>query len=208
MTEQLLISETKLRTFSDINNSLDSDLIRNNIRIAQDFYLQAILGTKLYWKLLEDVQAGTVAGVYKTLLDQYVQDYLLYCTYYETLESVYVRVRNNGLLNSTGGDNSQSVDLTLYNQKRQSVQTKMNYYGERLTNYLLEEEALYPELDTNNKLYEQDPDYSSKYKNPFVMRQTAGAAAANDWGIPVYDKRLKQYPQNYWGYGKQNNLPK
>lgn len=208
MTEQLLISETKLRTFSDINNSLDSDLIRNNIRISQDYYLQAILGTKLYWKLLEDVQAGTVAGVYKILLDQYVQDYLLYCTYYETLESVYVRVRNNGLLNSTGGDNSQSVDLTLYNQKRQSVQTKMNYYGERLTNYLLEEEALYPELDTNNKLYEQDPDYSSKYKNPFVMRQSAGAAAANDFGIPVYDKRLKQYPQNYWGYGKQNNLPK
>ena len=45
MTSTFLISETKLRQFSDINNNTDTELLRNAVREAQDIELQRILGT-------------------------------------------------------------------------------------------------------------------------------------------------------------------
>ncbi len=195
MTTTFLISEAKIRAFTDINNMVDSDLLKNNIRTAQDYYLQSIIGTLLYQKLLSDVDSNSLTGAYKTLVDDYIQDYLLYATYYESLESIYLRPRNNGLLRPNGGENSDPADKDLYLMKRQSIENKMTYYGEKLTDYIIEEEASYPELNESNKLYEQNPNYESKYKNPFVLRKSLYAEQAQKAGIRLYDSRYKQYPQ-------------
>lgn len=194
-TTTLLISEAAVRSFTDVNKSVDSDLINNNIRVAGDYYLQNTLGTKLYRKIIDLVNTNSMAEPYKTLLDDYCQDYLLYCAYYETLESIYVRPRNNGLLRPTGGENSESVDFEMYNVKRQSVKNKMDFYNTKLTQYLIEEEALFPELNSNNKLYEQYPDYSNKYRNPFITSRMGFAEEAKNRGIKIYDSRYKQFPQ-------------
>lgn len=199
MTDTLLISEGKIRQFTDINNNVDVDLIRNNIIVAQDYHLQSIIGTNLYNKLMDLVDNGTITesgnSKYKTLLDDWVQDYLLYATYYETLESIYLRPRNNGLLRPNGGENSDPVDKDIYHMKRQSIENKLTYYAERLTNYIIENESIFPELSNADKLYEQFPDYTEKYKNPFVMKKQMYAEYMKKAGIRIYDKRYKQYPQ-------------
>jgi hypothetical protein len=195
MTDTLLISEAKVRQFTDINQNVDTDLIKNNIRIAQDYYLQSTIGTKLYNKLMSDVDNSTLSGYYETLLNDYVQDFLLYAAYYETLESIYLRPRNNGLLRPNGGENSDPVDKDLYNMKRQSIENKMAYYNERLTNYIIEEEVHFPELNSTDKLYQQEADYTNKYRNPFVLSKSAYADWAKEYGIRLYDSTRKQYPQ-------------
>tara|TARA_R110000787_G_scaffold40624_9_gene100812 strand:- start:1014 stop:1604 length:591 start_codon:yes stop_codon:yes gene_type:complete len=196
MTDTLLISEAKIRQFTDINQSVDTALIKNNIRTAQDYYLQAIIGTNLYNRLMSDVDNDTLAGYYLTILNDYIQDYLLYATYYETLESIYLRPRNNGLLKPNGGENSDPVDRDIYQMKRQSIENKMAYYSERLTNYIIEEQDQFIELNNADKLYEQWPDYTNKYRNPFVLRQNQnGVNFARQYGIQTYDSRYKQYPQ-------------
>lgn len=195
MTTTFLISEAKVRNFTDINQMVDTDLLKNNIRVAQDYYLQSIIGTLLYQKLLSDVDSSSLTGAYKTLVDDYIQDYILYATYYESLESIYLRPRNNGLLRPNGGENSDPVDKDLYEMKRQSIENKMTFYAEKLTDYILEEEASFPELNQSNKLYEQNPNYESKYKNPFVLRKSLYAEQAQKAGIRLYDSRYKQYPQ-------------
>ena len=195
MTNTLLISEAKVRQFTDINQSLDSDLIKNNIRTAQDYFLQSIIGTNLYNKLMQDVTNNTLTGYYETLLNSYIQDYLLYAAYYETLESIYLRPRNNGLLKPSGGENSDPVDKDLFNMKRQSIENKMTYYAERLTNYIIEEETHFPELSNSDKLYEQFPDYTEKYKSPFVMKNLVYTDYMQKAGIKIYDNRYKYLPQ-------------
>lgn len=195
MTTTFLISEAKVRAFTDINNMVDTDLLKNNIRTAQDYYLQAIIGTLLYEKLLTDVDNGTLSGNYKTLVDAYIQDYLLYATYYESLESIYLRPRNNGLLRPNGGENSDPVDKDLYEMKRQSIYNKLSFYGEKLTDYIIEEQALFPELNQSNKLYEQNPNYETKYKNPFALRKSFYAEQALRMGLRIYNSRYPQYPQ-------------
>lgn len=195
MTTTFLISEAKVRNFTSLNNSVDSELIKNCIRTAQDYHLQNIIGTVLYDKLLSDVDSSSLTGAYKTLVDDYIQDFLLYCTYYETLEEIFLRPRNNGLLRPNGGENSDPVDKDLYDMKRQSVRNKMEYYAQRLTYYILEESNSYPELEQGDKLYEQEPDYTSKYKNPFVMKGGYYLDFARKYGIKTYDRRYRQYPQ-------------
>ena len=195
MTTTFLISEAKVRQFTSLNNSVDTELIKNCIRTAQDYWLQNIIGTVLYEKLLSDVDSSSLTGNYKTLVDDYIQDFLLYSTYYETLEEIFLRPRNNGLLRPNGGENSDPVDKDLYDMKRQSVRNKMEYYAQRLTEYILEEDALFPELQQDTKLYQQIPDYSSKYKNPFVMKGGYGLQFAREYGIKTYDTRYKYLPQ-------------
>jgi hypothetical protein len=197
MTDTFLISEAKVRQFTDINDNLDTAFIKNSIRTAQDIYLQRIIGTVLYEKLLSDVDADTLTGEYKTLVDSYIQDFLLYAAYWESLEAIYIRPRNNGLLNATGGENSQSVGRDLFNVKRQSTQNKLQYYSERLTAYIIEKQNVLPELNENNFLYQQYPDYGTKYRSPIVFRYNNRGTHfdfAQRAGLRITDTRYPQFP--------------
>jgi len=202
MTSTFLLSEAKFREFTDVNDNLDTALIKNAIREAQDIHLQRIIGTKLYKSLLSQVDAGPVwtSSAYETLVNDYVQDFLLYAAYYETLEAIYIRPRNNGLLTPTGGENSIEVDRSLFNVKRQSVENKQEFYAEKLSQYISENENTFPELSENNKAYEQNPDYSTQYRSPIVFNLSTKQAGNYKWakeaGLRVTNSAYSQYP---WG---------
>ena len=200
MTNTFLISEVKLREYTDLDNNVDTALIKNAIREAQDIRLQSIIGTLLYEKIMDLVDSGDISlsenAKYKTILDSYIQDYLIYAAYWYSLDAIYLRSRNNGLIQPNGGENSDAVDRSLYNLKRSSVENKMEFYAEKLTEYIIEENTQYPELNDSNKLYEQQPDYSNKYGAPFVFaKQGKTADAFVKRGYRVYDSSRKQYPQ-------------
>jgi hypothetical protein len=202
MTDTLLISWAKVKQYTDINDSLDPDLIKNNIRVAQDIQLQRVIGTILYNKLTTLVQDGEMDlpanAVYKTLLVDYIQDMLLYASYYEILESIFIRPKNNGLLTPNGGENSDTVDKQRYEMKRTSVQNKFEYYADRLSRFITENEADYPELTQNTELYQQVPDYGSQYRSPIVFQPTTRARYLNlarRTGLPIVDSAYPQYPQ-------------
>lgn len=198
MTTVQLISEAKIREFTDMNNNVDSKLISNAIREAQDIELQRLLGTLLYNKILSEVQSNTLAGAYKTLVDDWIQNFLLYATYYITLEYIYMRPRNNGLLTPTGGDNSESVDRQMFNVKRQSVQNKREFYAEKLTDYLIENQNSYPEISENVLLYQQVADFGEQYKSPIVMKYNTYSPHLKNllkMGFKTYDIRYPYLPQ-------------
>ena len=98
MTDVFIISEENLRQFTDINNNVDSKLLKNAVREAQDIEIQRLLGTKLYQAILDKIETNTLTGVYETLVLDWVQNALLYAAYYYALEDIYLRPRNNGLL--------------------------------------------------------------------------------------------------------------
>ena len=198
MTSTFIISEAKIRQFTGININVDTELIKNAIRVAQDVELQKIIGTKLYRSLLSQIDAGSFTDSnYETLVNDYIQDFLLFAAYYECLEYIYLRERNNGLLTPTGGENSTNVDRGVYDMKRQSVKNKMEYYGERLSNYISEEQALFPELNSANKIYEQWPDYGIQYRSPIAFQWQNRAShylQAKEAGLRIADSKYPQYP--------------
>ena len=200
MTNTFLISEAQIRNYTDIEDNIDTALIKNGIREAQDINLQTVLGTLLTNKLYTLVDAGTIGdaanSAYKTLLDSYIQNMLIYSSYWYILDAIYMRSRNNGLLIPDGGENSVAVDRSMYNVKRQAVENKMQFYSDLLTDFIIEEQVNYPELNASNKLYDLNPNYDSKYGSPFVFNRRGRLTQEFiDRGIRVYDTRYKQYPQ-------------
>lgn len=200
MTTVFLISEAQIREYTDIDNNVDTALITNGIRESQDIILQPIIGTLLYNKITDLVSAGTIGdsgnAVYKTLLDDYIQNLLVYAAYNYILDSIYVRSRNNGLLIPDGGESSVSADRSMFNVKKQAAKNKQEFYANLLVDYLIEEEQSYPELQASTKLYQLNPDYSEQYGSPFIFnRVDKNVEMFRRYGIRTYDTRYKQYPQ-------------
>tara|TARA_R110000751_G_scaffold300948_1_gene413004 strand:- start:130 stop:744 length:615 start_codon:yes stop_codon:yes gene_type:complete len=197
MTTTLLISEAKVRAFSDLNESVDDSLMVNGIREAQDIVIQPIIGTKLYNELITKIDNNSVSGSYQTLIDDYIQPALVYSSLYNITENVYVRTRNNGLLTPTGGENSINVDKNLYDTKRQSIFNKQQFYSDQLSRYLSENFNQFPELGENTLLYQFVPDYGSQYRSPIVMQRNTRAIYLNlarQAGLPIVNSAYPSYP--------------
>ena len=193
MTDTLFISENKLKNFSDLNNALDPDLLKNAVREAQDIHIQRMLGYELYQSLITKVKTSAVTGNYATLMT-FVQDALLYWSYYEALESIYLRPRNNGLLVPQGGAEAQGADVQLYDKKRTSVENKAEWYSERLVGYLIDNGTLFPEFQTETGM-EIFPDQTSQFKTPFVTPRDRYAKEVSKMGLKITDSRYKYLPQ-------------
>ncbi len=61
----LLISETILKERTKLHSNVDPKLLFPDIKVAQDMYIEPLLGTALYNKILDDINAGTLTGAYK-----------------------------------------------------------------------------------------------------------------------------------------------
>jgi hypothetical protein len=199
MTDTLIISETKLRQFTDLNNNVDTELLRNAVREAQDIEIQRILGTLLYDSIMNQIDAGPswTTPAYETLVNDYIQSSLIYWAYYYAQEDIYIRTRNNGMLIPTGGDNSVNVERDMYNVRRQSTKNKAEFYSEKLTNYIITNTNLFPETQQTTELYQQLPDFGVQYSSPIVFANSGYAPhlrGAIDAGIPLSDSRFPYLP--------------
>ncbi len=94
----LLISDDILKDRTAIHGNIDSKMLYPEVKVAQDMYIHPILGTALYDKIIDDVDAGTIAGDYKTLLDDYIIDCLLYYTLAGLPEALSYQFWNIGVV--------------------------------------------------------------------------------------------------------------
>jgi hypothetical protein len=78
------------------------------------------------------------------------------------------------------------------------VENKLEYYGERLTNYLIQNEAQFPQLNDNGPFWKQYPDYTTGYnKSPIVFNRTTRAyhlGGAMNAGLRLADSRYPFMP--------------
>lgn len=139
MTNILLISEDFIKTNSGLNDNVWGSYLAPAIREAQDIKLQQILGTNLYKSLLDKVADGTIKNtdfkVYKALLDDYVQIYLMYQTISDLVPIIGVKLTNLGVMVS----NDEHL-TNLSQSERELVQTyygqRAEFYGKRLQEFL------------------------------------------------------------------------
>ena len=149
MTNILLISEDFIKTNSGLNDNVWGSYLTPAIREAQDIKLQQILGTSLYQSLLDKVADGTIKNIdfkaYKTLLDEYVQIYLMYQTISDLVPFIGVKLTNLGVVIS----NDEHL-TNLSQSERELVQTyyeqRAEFYGKRLQEFLKDNSLVYTEL--------------------------------------------------------------
>ena len=163
----LFISEETVKARSNLNSNVDPKLITPAIKYCQDIYVEPVLGTLLFNKIQDEVEAGTLAGNYKTLMDRYITDVLLYYVLSEMPMMLGYKFYNKNVLKKTSESSIEAQSFEL-DRLAKWYKNKAEYYENRLIKYLVEEDGNSPQIFPE---YSRDPgrcDYLQPKKKPYT----------------------------------------
>jgi len=166
----LFISENKLKDSTALGGNVDNEFVLPYLKVAQKKYIETKLGTDLFVKLQTDISGGSLAGVYKTLVDDYIQDALVHWAFYECLPFLRIRVSNNGIGVKTS-ENIESLTQEDMSSLREEIRNTAEFYTERLVDYIRHNTSSYPEYNTNTGA-DISPSKVSYYSGMNIERAT------------------------------------
>lgn len=147
----LLVSEDYIKSNSPISNNLDDKYLLPSIAYMQRSNLEETIGSQLLRKLQELVGENTIDDEenehYKILLDDYVQDYLMYLAIADVVVSTSFKINNFGV-NRTEDEKVYNASYSEVMQMKNYLLEKANYCRYRLQRYLIANYANFNELWT------------------------------------------------------------
>lgn len=153
--EILFINEEFLKKYTQLNEAVDTNLIRPAMYLAQDKFITLYLGTNLSNKIKSDIENNTLAGVYETLLNEYIVKPTAWWTMVE-LYPMLVYKHDNGNLVTRQSENTTAISQSDLSSLRDMARENAQYYTQRLVDYLCANSSSYPEY-TNNTSPEITP---------------------------------------------------
>jgi hypothetical protein len=197
----LLISETKLKAFTNINKNVDMDVLKAEVQIAQDIDLQTILGTKFYNHLLSQVSAtgNTFNADETTLVNDYIQPFLIQQAYFQAIPHLMYRSMNRGIVEGMM-ENATSVDIETMKYLRSLQKQRADFYMTRLQDYLLigRGQNKFPDYNTQSTIDGMIPDRTQKYNNGIFLKHTTRKGYSTrdieNKGIRVYSELEHENP--------------
>ena len=197
----LLISEVKLKNFTNINKNVDMDVLKAEVQVSQDIDLQTILGTKFYTHLLSQVNAtgNTFNADEKTLVDEYIQPFLIQQAYFQSIPHLLYRTMNRGIVSGMMQD-ATSVDIGTMQYLRNIQKQRADFYMTRLQDYLLigRGQNKFPQYTTQSTIDGMIPDRSQKYNNGIFLAHTTRKGYTNkdmlQRGILPYSELAHENP--------------
>lgn len=138
----LLISLDYLRDNTSISSEVDSNVLIPHIQTAQNLRIEQLLGTALYDEVIAAVDAGTVSGNIKTLLDNYIQPCLKEWAFYQALPFIKYSISNVGVT-TRDSENDSEASLEELQFLRGAVRDTAEYMSQKVINYLKANVDLY-----------------------------------------------------------------
>tara|TARA_R100001443_G_scaffold1056_1_gene4122 strand:+ start:10177 stop:10758 length:582 start_codon:yes stop_codon:yes gene_type:complete len=145
----LYISSTRLKKDSALGGSVSDDLIMPYILLAQDMHILPILGTDLDNKLKAFIQAGTLAGDYKTLVETYLQPALVQFSFTQLMPYLRLRFVNNAVVVMGSTEQSSSATYDDLKPVMDTATDAAEFYRQRMIDYLRNNSTLFPEYTSN-----------------------------------------------------------
>lgn len=148
--EVLFIDENYIKKYTWINGSVDPLMLYPAIYLAQDEKIQQYLGTDLYYKIKDDLEANTISGNYLLLLDRFIRRATCWWAMYEVLPHLYVKTDNGSLVQHTSEDTT-TISESSYEKYREQTRQKAMFFTARMVDYLCYNQSLFPEYLTNTQ---------------------------------------------------------
>lgn len=197
----LLISETKLKAFTNINKNVDMDVLKAEVQIAQDIDLQTILGTKFYNHLLSQVSAtgNTFNADETTLVNDYIQPFLIQQAYFQAIPAIMYRPMNRSIVEGTM-ENAASIDIETMKYLRSLQKQRADFYMTRLQDYLLigKGQNKFPDYTSQSTIDGMIPDRTQKYNNGIFLKHTTRKGYSTrdieNRGLSVYSELEHENP--------------
>lgn len=146
----LLVSENKLRSFTDIDQNVTSSVLLPFIAVVQQTKLEYIIGGLYYRTLLNEVSGNTLTTINYNFLNYFVQPLLIWAAYAEALPSIFMRIKNNGIVN--GAENTVTIKEMEFLQQR--ADDRSQFFEQRMIEEIIFNSNNYPQVFnwTNNGL--------------------------------------------------------
>ena len=143
-----LVDLETLKHYSYIEGDVNAEKLTVTLKRVQDRYIEPILGTTLYKKLLSDVENNSIIGDYITLMG-----YVLDCLYVgcemkaTTHQNFKIRNKYTGVADDQNG-RANSVNEN--NNLKDELNKDFWFYKNRLIGYLKDNADLFPEYCDND----------------------------------------------------------
>ena len=176
MNKVLLISEDTLKTYSYINENVQTDELRYAILTSQNIEIQESLGTNLYDYMLDLVDTGDIFlpqyVVYRNLLDKYIQPALVGYSLHRALENFIAKFMSVGLVQNRS-EQGNPVDFKLFLHMKTQAKYDADFQNNLLRRHLIFKSGLYPEYN-NGSLNDGQlpPEPSSPFQSPIAFAST------------------------------------
>lgn len=161
MEYAFFISETWLKDNSPMGKNVDIAEIYPFAKTAEDVYIQEIIGTPLYNRLIASLTASpknTTANEFELL--KIIRNALMWYILYDSLPFFWIHIRNIGLVKQ-GGDNKETVSSSEMDKLRVELMDKAKFYSKGLVNYLQKNSSLFSQ-------YRGAYSWSDLYPNPSI----------------------------------------
>ena len=168
MAYVLFISESKLKDSTAINLNVDPQILLPYVLQAQKIYVETKLGTNLYKKLEDEIIAGTLAGAYKTLVDEYIGDMLPSWALHMCIPYLRFKVENGNIYSKTS-ETGTALSTEEAQHLREEVRNNAEYFTERMIKYITNNISDFPEYSTNSGA-NVNPDQNAYYNGMNLER--------------------------------------
>lgn len=136
----LLVSDDMIKDRTVIHGNIDPKLIYPDIKVAQDMYILPLLGAALFNKIQNAVSDNTIntdaaLSDYKTLLDKYIVDALIYYTLTDLPQTLSYQFWNKGVIRKQG-DNTQLPSMSELIDVSNKYKQRAEFYANRCRLYV------------------------------------------------------------------------
>jgi len=145
MATAYFISPSYLKEHSPLSGNIDIAEVYPFARTAEEIYIQEVIGTKLFDRLVESLNASpknTTAN--ETILLRKIRSALVWYTCYDALPFLDIKLRNIGIVRQ-GGQNLQNVSREDITFIRGECKKKGDFYINMVQRYLCENSELFDE---------------------------------------------------------------
>lgn len=161
---------------TSVHGNIDDNLIKPELKSAEDMYIHPILGTALYNKIIADIAAGgsPVGADYITLVNDYILDALQYYVMSELPKAISLQYWNKGVIRKSG-DNTETPSMSDLADISEHYRKKAEWYAERLTQYLrrVSNSTVLPEYYNGNVLSDSLTPQTEAYTMPIYVGDVA-----------------------------------
>jgi hypothetical protein len=140
----LLISENKLKNFTDIDQNVTSAVLLPFVGVVQQTKLEYIIGRKYYVELLDQVANSNLTTINNNFLQYFVQPLLIWAAYAEALPSIFMRIKNNGIV--AGSEKTITISEMQYMQT--AADDRSQFFERRMIEELIYNQPNYPAVYT------------------------------------------------------------
>ena len=160
----LFITRNDIIKNTPLGGAIDADALLPFVRTAQEKYILNLLGTVLYNKLQDDIEAQTpFTGRYEELVDDYIKPTLIWYSCVEYIPFSAVQFKSNGAVKQVSEQSVQpgknEIDYLL-----NKALNNADYYATRLQDFLIAYNTDLPEYNesvgNSTQVY---PDQSNQY---------------------------------------------